>query len=241
MSTARQLINSSLRLIGVVQQGENPTAADMEVVRQALDVMIDSWSNDRLAIYTVNPYNFPLVGGQQQYTIGPGGQWNIQRPMSIEQAYVHYMPSVGAQIVDLPIVELNDAQWAAIAVKGTTSTFPMKMYDNGNYPLRTLYFWPIPNQTQEVTLWLWQPLIDFNTLDDLVTFPPGYERAFKYNLAVECAPEFGKQVPAEVAQVAVESFREIKNRNNVPQVMQSGKGITAKKSVFNWIVDSTTT
>jgi len=238
MLTARQLITAALRLIGVVQQGENPTADDMAVVEQALNIMTDSWSNDRLAIFSVNPYNFSLIAGQQNYTLGPGGDWNITRPMNIEQAYVHYATNVGAQIIDLPMMELNDAQWANIAVKSTTSTFPMRFYDNGNYPLRTISFWPVPNQVQQVTLWLWQPLIDFASLDDPCSFPPGYERAFKYNLAVECAPEFGKQIPPEIAQVAIESLREIKNRNNPVQVMMSPAGIRSKKSIYNWLTDN---
>lgn len=236
MTTVRKLVTGAMRLINVVQANEAPTADDMDIAIQSLDGMVDSWSNDSYMIYTKNPYNFPTTAGQQTYTLGPGGDWDTVRPMSINQAYVHYESS-GSQPVDMPITIANDAQWASIAVKSVSTTFPTVMYDNGDYPLRTIYLWPIPNNTQQITLWLWQPLLTLDNLDAEVQFPPGYERALRYCLACEIAPEFGKEVPANVVATAIRAKAEIKSMNAVTQYQNFDPSLgSGQRAQFNWIL-----
>ena len=68
MTTVRQLITGSLRLINVVQANENPTAADMDISIEALNGMIDSWSTERLTMFLMRQYYFQLVANQRDYT-----------------------------------------------------------------------------------------------------------------------------------------------------------------------------
>lgn len=248
-TTLRELITSSLRLLNAVEAGQAPTADDMEVGRQALNVLIDSWSADRLAIYSVSPYYFPLTGGKKDYTLGVGGDWNIERPMNIEQATLTMNASLvlglnglydlvsNGQTLDLPVSILNDAQYASMTVKSITSTFPIALYDNGNYPLRTISVWPIPTQTNVMTLWLWQPLANVEQLDATVSFPPGYERALKFNLALELAAEFGKELPGQIAMIAADSYGKIKRMNSPSQVIVGSPSIAAgpRAAQFNWV------
>ena len=80
MSTLRDLVTGALRLVGVVASGEAPAEDDIAITVSALSGMIDSWSNNRLMIYTVNPYVFNFTGAQS-YTLGPGGDWDTPRPI----------------------------------------------------------------------------------------------------------------------------------------------------------------
>lgn len=234
-TTVRKLLLGALRLINVVQANETPTAEDMDITLEALEGMIDSWSNDSLMIYTMNPYQFDTVAGQQTYTLGPGGVWNTERPMAIQQATWHYQ-AAGIQPVDMPIYLANDSQWSSIAIKSLSTSIPTVLYDNGNYPLRTISLWPIPSPAQPITLWLMQPLMNLDNLDEEVTFPPGYARAFRYCLAVEIAPEFGKQVPQEVIAIAGIAKSEIKTTNTVTQFQSFDQGMRGTGGIdFNWI------
>ncbi len=108
MTTMRQLLTGSLRLINAVQANETPTDSDMDISMSAMNALIDSMSNDILNIHTFSPYRFPLVAGQSQYTLGPAFDingvatnvdWSIPRPMRIEQAktmlYSNVTPSTG--------------------------------------------------------------------------------------------------------------------------------------------------
>lgn len=70
--TARALITQSMQLANIIQAGESPTADDINLAEQAFNIMIDSWSNDRLMIYSIQPYVFNAIAGQQDYLLGPG-------------------------------------------------------------------------------------------------------------------------------------------------------------------------
>jgi hypothetical protein len=234
-TSTRQLITGALRLIGVVQANESPTPEDMEISVSALDALIDSWSNNRLMIYTIKPRSFPITGSQT-YTLGPGGDWDITRPMNIENAYAR-LNAGSAQQLDIAMQSLTDAQYAGISVKNTSSTFPFAFYDDGAYPLRTITLFPIPNGQSEIVLWLREPLIDLVDLDQPVMYPPGYERAFRFNLAVELAAEFGKTLPTQVIAVASVSKLELERLNSVPRYLHGDSGMsrTGKGRFFNYI------
>lgn len=248
-TTVRELIKASLRKINAIQPGEDPTDDDLNISLESLEAMVDSWSNNKLLIYTMNPYYFLAEPNKQTYTLGPGGDWDVERPMQIEQAYINYNAqyTLGPPPVitntentaSLPIGIANDAQWASIPVKQLSAVFPTILYDDGNYPLRNISLYPIQNQYQVIVLWLWQPLLNYDNLDDPVEFPPGYERALIFNLAVELAPEFGKIVPDSVEQTATTSKMALAAVNSDPQVMGSDRSLGQRGSVWNWIYGDT--
>lgn len=241
MSTIRELITGSLRLINVVQSAEVPTADDMDVSFAALNNMLDNWSTERLNIFSMNYYDFLFDPGVFKYTLGPGGTWNITRPMELMNMYVNYASiNIGMQPIDIPMERLTWEQYSSIGVKNVQSMFPTKFYDDGNNPLRTVYVWPVPLTIQTARLWLWQPLIDPSSIDDPVNFPKGYERALRFALAVELAPEFGKAVPDTVRKIARTSKSTIKRLNSNPQIMRGDIAIASNRpSLFNYITGDT--
>lgn len=250
MTTIRNLITGSLRLINVVQANETATEEDMNISLSALNGMIDSWSTERLSVFLLKPYYFLTVAGQKEYTLGPGGDWDITRPMQILQATLSYGGSLittpegvrltsNPNVIDIPMERLTDAQYAAISVKDQPSTYPVKFYDNGDYPLRQISVWPVPTTAQPVTLWMWQPLGNSDTLDAELTFPKGYERALRFNLAVELAPEFGKEVQNEVTQTAINSKGHLKRLNSRPQIMRSDLALSSGPTIYNWSLSTT--
>jgi hypothetical protein len=58
----------------------------MEAALPVIDEMIQGWSNDRLMIHKVQPYRFPVQAGKDTYTLGPDGDWDLPRPMSLLKA-----------------------------------------------------------------------------------------------------------------------------------------------------------
>lgn len=223
----RELITGALRLINVVQVNETPSAADMDISLSAFNGMLDSWSAERLGIFSISPYFFHTTGGKQTYTLGTGGDWDIERPMQIQQATytINGDPTsttemtYGRQTLDLPMELLNDAQYSAVRMKGIESTYPTKLYDDGKNPLRTIYLWPVPQTDGIITLWLWQPLATKATLDVQLSLPKGYERALRFGLAVELSAEFGKELTDRIVQTARDAKGVLKRLNSGPQVM----------------------
>lgn len=241
MSTIRELITGALRLINVVQAGEVPTSDDMDVSFRALNNMLDNWSTERLTIFSMNYYDFYFDPGKFTYTLGPGGDWSITRPMELLSMYVNYTSlNIGMNAIDIPMEKLTWEQYSLIGVKNVQGMFPIKFYEDGNNPLRTVYVWPVPLTIQKARLWLWQPLIDSATIDDVVNFPKGYERALRFALAVELASEFGKAVPDTVSKIARNSKSLLKRLNSNPQIMRGDVAIASTRpSLFNYITGDT--
>jgi hypothetical protein len=71
------------------------------------------------------------------------------------------------------------------------------------------------------------------TLTTSLAFPPGYLRAFKYNLACEIANEFGVEPPQTVQRIAMTSKRNLKRINNPDDVMSMPYAIVASRQRFN--------
>ena len=241
MSTIRELITGSLRLINVVQANEVPTADDMNVSFEAFNSMLDNWSTEKLTIFSFTYYDFVYIPGQYRYTLGPGGDWNVVRPMEVMNMYTRYLAAnTGNNPIDLPMEQLTWDQYSALAVKTMQARFPIKWYDDGNSPLRTITVWPVPQTAEGVRLWLWQPLVDPTSIDEQFLFPKGYERALRFALAVELAPEFGKAVPDQVKRIASNSKATIRRINSVPQIMRGDIAIASNRpSLFNYVVGDT--
>jgi hypothetical protein len=60
----------------------------MRSAARALQQLLDSWSADKLSVYSISPYRFNLLPGQKDYTLGPGADFDVKRPLNIEQATI---------------------------------------------------------------------------------------------------------------------------------------------------------
>ena len=225
MATAQTLIDRACRLIGAVSSGESPSTAEPADGLIALNAMMDSWNTDRLTIYALTDVTKTLVANDASYTIGSGGDINTTRPLRIDGAYV----TEGS--TDLPVEVISAAAWDAIADKTVTSNFPSLLYYEPSYPLGVVKIWPVPTDTNVLTLSVESQLTSFATAATSVSLPPGYERAIAANLAIEIAPEFGRPVPPEVLQLARSSLAAIKRRN-VPDLTQQIECVSKRYNIL---------
>jgi hypothetical protein len=214
---AYDLINSGLRVIAVLSGEESASVSDANQSLDVLNGMIDAWNAERNAIYTTRIDDFPYVPTKQTYTLGTGGDFNIPRPARIDamSSILLYNPD---NPVEVPIAMYTVDEWQTqVPVKSVKGTFPLICYDDGGYPLRSLSFWPIPqDEPNSVRIYSWQAL-PAQTLTSQISFPPGYGEALKYNLAVRLAAEFGvepiKYAAAIVNDLAVKGLARIKSMN----------------------------
>ena len=221
MATALDLISSALRLINVMAAGEQTPIDMANDSLLVLNDMIDSWNADRLAIYTVQSTDFPFVLGQQTYTLGTGGNFNLARPPKIEGMSTIQLTNPSTP-VEIPIALYTWEEWQnQVPVKNVSGSIPLICYDDQAFPNRNLNFWPIPfDQPNSVRIYYWAALPAL-TLAAAVSFPPGYRQAFRYNLAALLAAEFAQPVPAVVAEIAVDSLARVKAMNMPELVLQS--------------------
>lgn len=212
--TARDLLSSSLRLIGVLSAGEQVANEDATDALLVLQQMIDAWNADRLAIFTTSTNDFPLILGQQVYTLGTGGDFDMTRPARISGMSSILLDNPDNP-VEIPIDMYSVQDWQQeVPVKIVNSSFPQICYDDGAFPLRKLNFWPIPTSQNSIRIYSWQPLAEPATFDTVITLPPGYAEAFRYNLAVRLSAEYGQpQISPTVAEIATTSLARLKTMN----------------------------
>ena len=230
MTTAADQINGALRLIGQLAEGEVPSAETSADALTALNQMIDSWSTERLSVYATQDQTFSWPAGERIRTIGPTGDFVGVRPVQIlDSTYFRD----AATNVSYGIRMLNELQYNNIAVKTVTSTYPQIMWVNMTHPDVTMYVYPVPTRVLEFHIISVQELSEPATLDTTLAFPPGYLRAFRYNLALELAPEFGVEPSSEVRRVAMYSKRNLKRINNPDDVMAMPYSIIARRNRYN--------
>jgi hypothetical protein len=168
--------------------------------------------------------------------MGPTGDFDVPRPAQIDamSAILLYSPS---NPVEVPIAMYNVEQWQTqIPVKAVPGTFPLICYDTGDFPLRTLNFWPIPGDSiNKVRIYSWQALTQPAALDTVIAMPPGYAMAFRFNLAMLMAPEYGKTPSPIVEQNAIKSLGIVKAMNQPDLTLQSD--LLASPTGYNWKAD----
>lgn len=236
--TVRELISGSLRLIGVLSQGEDPTAQEAQDAFSALNQLLDSFTTEHLIIPNVEREVFTSVAGTQTYAMGPGATWDTTRPISIVDALTVVQGSNPEQ--ELPMKIINENQFAQIFIKSVESTIPLWLYNDGNYPNSNINLWPVPQVNSQIVLYSLKPLARFTTLDDDISLPPGGERMLRYNLAVEISPEYGKSdLDAKIIKIAEVSKANFKRANQDPLFMSVDAALSGPRGSFNWLTGDT--
>jgi hypothetical protein len=230
--SAGDQINRALRLLGVLAEGETPSAATSQDALVALNQMIESWNTERLAVFSTQDQVFlwPAGVGNQTRTLGPTGNFVGLRPILIDDATYYRDPGTN---VSFGIKLINQQQYDGIAVKTVTSTYPQVMFVNNTFPDVTMTVYPVPTRELEWHFISVEELSNPATLATNLLFPPGYLRAFTYNLAMEIAPEFGVEPSPQVQRIAMTSKRNLKRINNPDDVMSMPYSLVSNRQRFN--------
>jgi len=257
MATAGDQINGALRLLGILAEGETPSASMAQDALSAFDQMVDSWNTERLAVFCTQDQTYLWPAGARIQTLGPSGDFvylvgsestvpittqddeyiavqdgptSGQRPILLDDSTFFRDPSTN---VSYGIKFINQLQYNNIAVKTVQSTYPQVMFVNNTFPNISMSVYPVPNRVLEFHFISVQRLLDPASLSTEILMPPGYLRAFRYNLALELAPEFGVEPAPEVRRVAMYSKRNLKRINNPYNVMAMPYSIIARRNRYN--------
>jgi len=229
-TTAGDQINGALRLLGVLAEGETPSAETSHDALTALNQMIDSWNTERLSVFSTQDQTFLWTPGLRSQTLGPTGDFVGNRPVLLDDATYFRDPQTN---VSYGIKFINQQQYDGIAVKTVTSTYPQVIWVNMTYPDIEMVIYPVPLRLLEWHFISVEELTQPATLATSLTFPPGYLRAFRYNLACELAPEFGVEPSAQVQRIAMYSKRNLKRINNPDDIMALPYSIVGTRQRYN--------
>jgi hypothetical protein len=227
--TAGDQINRAFRLLGILAEGETPSASMSQDALMAMQQMIESWNTERLSVFCTQDQVFTWPSGLLSRTLGPSGDFVGLRPVLFDDSTYFKAPNG----VSYGVKFINQQQYNGIAVKTVTSTYPQVIFVNMTYPNAEMFIYPRPTQDLEWHFVSVQELDNPAALATDLFFPPGYLRAFAYNLAMEIAPEFGVEPSPQVMRIAMTSKRDLKRINNPDDIMSLPYAIVASRQRFN--------
>ena len=228
--SAGDQINRALRLLGVLAEEETPSAAVSQDALMALNQMIDSWNTERLSVFNTIDQVYLWPAGEITRHLGPSGEFVGVRPVLLDDSTYYRDPGTN---VSYGIKFINQQQYDGIAVKTVTSTYPQVMWINMEYPNISMTVYPKPTRELEWHFISVQELDQPAVLATSLLFPPGYLRAFTYNLACEIAPEFGVEPSRQVQRIAMTAKRNLKRINNPDDIMSMPYSLVSTRQRFN--------
>jgi hypothetical protein len=185
---------------------------------EALNIILDFWSGQSLMIYAQTSEALTLTTSTS-YTIGSGGTFNTTRPDQIVGAYI---TSGG---IDHPVSIMDSQDYRDISLKSLTAT-PSELLYVPEFPLGKIYLNAAPTAGDILNLDSLKPLTEPTELTTSISMPPGYERCIKFNLAVDLAPEYGRQIDPLVFNIAEDT------KNTLMAKAASSRAQTAKLNIL---------
>lgn len=199
MTTGLDLIKGAMRKIGALTKSETPDADESQDALNALNAILASWSNQSSKVYARTTDTFTLVAGTNSYSIGPSLTFNSARPIKIVSAYTR------DGTTDYVMESINDETYAAILDKSSRGR-PYYINYTPGMPGGTIKMWPSPDKAYSLLLVSEKELSSVTLAGD-VSFPPGWERALTYSLALDLAPEYGVPIDQALYELAQDAIR----------------------------------
>lgn len=192
ITTVSDILTSSLRALGVLFEGETPSAAKIQGALDAMNLMTDELSD--IIVYASVSEDLTLIPGQAAYTIGTGGNFNTGWPTNIlNQCYVRDIS--GGSNVDYPVSVIGEAEYNSIDVKDTQS-IPESVWYDPQYPLGVLTFYYVPDKAYTFHLVSDKTMSELTSLTAAISLPPIYKSFLKWNTA----QVLGADYPGAVSQ-----------------------------------------
>lgn len=187
------LISEVLSILGTYAPGESIAPADSQSVLFTLGGIVDGYGAEALTRYERSAPTFTATPGKQSYTLGPdpGNDWVTPvLPAQLES----WAPVTGSGTNALewgPREILTAAQWQALALKQMPNTMLSACWPQYGATAHTLSFWPAPQISMPVILYLLNPIPRFTSITNVIVMRPGYQELFTYELAIKSSGKFG--------------------------------------------------
>ncbi len=208
--TATDLITGALRKTGQYAAGEPIAASDMNDALDVLNALLDSKSNNNYLIPNNRENIITFNPGQMYYTVGDGGDIDIQRPLRITTSYTRITST--SSTVDFACESRPLEEYATIGLKSQPGPWPKWLYYNPTYPLGGFYLWPVPSQGGEFHFWT-EGIFQSADLTTPLYLPQGYYNYLQFFLAELLMIDYGVQVPPDILRLRREFEKDIRSNN----------------------------
>lgn len=209
------IIKAALRRIRAYDPEDATTISSTQYSNAAetLNFLVSHWQAHGLPIWTRKVASKTLTSSDGQYSVGSGGDININQPQAIVQAWLRDATNA-TYPVDIPLHIIGQQEYYQLASKSSEGRPIVLYYDRaydgatnaGATSLGQVYLWPEPDSTTATNCTLYfiyqRPSLDFNASSDALDMPQEWYEAIRTNLAYKIAPEYGLQA---------QDYRELKH------------------------------
>lgn len=208
--TQTEVIYEALQIIGVYDPEETIESADFNTCSRSLNMMLKTWAADGVKLWKRKTATLTLVVDQKSYTLGPGGDLVINKPLRIIEA------RRVENDIDTPLMPISWQEYTDLSSKSTASIPTQYHYQPGT-STGTFYIWPVAdssaasNITIELTYFSY--LEDMDSINDDFDLPSEWLETIAFNLAVRVAPKFQRplgMIP-EVVQFAQGLYQQLRS------------------------------
>jgi hypothetical protein len=172
--------------------------------RETLNFLLAHWQALGLPIWCRKVTSKTLTASDGSYSIGNGGDINVNQPLAIVQAWLRDATNT-TYPTDIPLNIIGQQEYYQLSSKSDVSR-PVSLYydraydgaaNKGASSVGNIYLWPLPDTVTATNCTLYllyqRPLLDFNASADALDMPQEWYEAVRLNLAYKLAPEYGMQ------------------------------------------------
>lgn len=206
--TANDIIEASLRTLGVLGATDSATTNDKTNCLQALNIIIKDWGKDAQYLWKQREVLLPMITSIASYQIGPTaigtGALVTDRPLRILDAFIR--DSSGN---DQTLQIVSKQEYNMLGDK-TSLGVPNQIFYDPVLTNGVLYVYNVPSDsTQTIHLITQIPISDLATVNDTFDITQEAYRAIKWVLADELALEYGaNQVTIQVVAQKASMYKQ---------------------------------
>ena len=203
VATRNEIIEGAFRIVGALEPDQSLTAEMLAQGIKALQLLIKSWANKHVFLWSYNQDSFSTVVGDITYTSSLD-----QSILGIDKAYVVDSND------DIPIEVISYSRYLDIVNKETNTGRPLAIAYKPT-PDPSIYVWPEPDAVYTVKFLKIVPLQDFDSASTTGDLPVEFHRALKYGLAEDLFDEYPGPINERlyVQKKAKDLFDEAKNND----------------------------
>ena len=234
--TGLSVTTDAFLMAGIIGQGQNLGATDLNLGLRRLNGMISQWNEKRFMVFRLAEFGVTADGRTTPYLIGPTGDITVaQRPNRIEKAFVRQLTN-GALPVDTQLaVWASREQYDLATLKKSFISYPSGVFLDTTYPNGSLYIYPWPTAALYQIFVAMKDILPIITpTTQMDTLPGMYLECMKTNLGRVLRQNYGKGLKPdpELNSQAKNALNTVKNANlqtpelqMIPGMPGVGKGI----------------
>lgn len=219
IATRNEIIQGAFRIVGALEPNQNLSSEMLAQGVEALQLLIKSWSNEHLFLWSFEQSSFNTVTSQEAYTTSDlAGEDDAI--IGLDKAWV----VDGSD--DIPLEVISWSRYQDIPNKTTESGRPLAIAFKPT-PNPSFYVWPSPDAAYQIKTLAIYPLQDLDEAAASGDIPARFQKALKYCLAEDLFDEYPGPMNERqyIQSKAAELFRKAKNSDMPVETTNEVEGL----------------